>query len=141
MGEKWLPSFKFTFCSCFSTGLRPPNFPFRSRPPLPPSRHQPQCSPPPPNLFFACCPIHDPLHHLATCAHSRCLRSPTTLANNSSGHFLAWSHSVASAVIHLPLVAGETCHAEPTLPSLRRLPERQPAGPFGERSFVNPSKV
>ena len=29
----------------------------------------------------------------------------------------------------------------PSLLSLRSLPERQPAGPFEKRSFVNPSKV
>jgi len=41
----------------------------------------------------------------------------------------------------LTRVAGETCHAEPTLLSLRSLPERQPAGPFGKRSLVTPFKV
>jgi len=85
--------------------------------------------------------IRDPLHHLTACAHSRCLRSYTTSATKSSGHFFAWSHSLDSTVIYLTRVAGETCHAGPTLPSLRSLPERQPAGPFGTWGFVNPSKV
>ena len=43
---------------------------------------------------------------------------------------------VGAAVIHLTRVAGVTCHAEPSLLTLRSLPERQPAGPFGKRSFV-----
>jgi len=32
-----------------------------------------------------------------------------------------------------------TCHGNPSLLSLRSLPERQPAGPFEKRSFVNPT--
>ena len=81
------------------------------------------------------------LPHLIACADSRCLRSSTTLATTHRGVFLAWGHSLDPAVIHLTRVAGVTCHAEPSLLTLRSLPERQPAGPFGKRSFVNPSKV
>ena len=85
-GEKWLPSFKFTFCSCFSTGLRPPNFPFRSRPPFPLHGTSPGTPSPPPHLFFClhstytrppypgATPSSPQGHHFTICAHSRCLR-------------------------------------------------------------------
>jgi len=59
-----------------------------------------------PRTFSLLAPIREPLHQPTICAHSRCLRSYTTFANKSSGHFFAWSHSLDSTVLHWTRVAG-----------------------------------
>ena len=49
--------------------------------------------------------------------------------------------TLADSDLWAPGPGGVTCHAEPSLlrvSPLRSLPERQPVGPFGKRSFVNP---
>ena len=54
--------------------------------------------------FSLLAPIREPLHHLTTCAHSRCLsnclRPYTSPANKPPGHFFAWSLSLDSGDLH-----------------------------------------